>query len=104
MSSELDRTARNGEAAPLEGAVGREVAGVLNLAFGVMQMNMCLNLAHTIGLGLQGPMTGPQLSTFNPSALNPVSQMAMTAMAGPRTLMNTNATPSFLTMKPPSFK
>lgn len=102
MSSELDRRAKNGEAAPLEGAVGREVAGVLNLAFGVMQMNMCLNLAHTMGMNLAGPLTGPQLSTMNPATLNPVSQMAMTAVAGPQSMMR--STPSFLTMKPPSFK
>lgn len=97
MSSELDRRAKNGEAAPLEGAVGREVAGVLNLAFGVMQMNMCLNLAHTIGMNLEGPLTGPQLSTMTPSVLSPLPLMAMNSVAGPQRSM-----PSFLTMKPPS--
>lgn len=98
MSSELDRKAKNGEAAPLEGAVGREIAGVLNLAFGVMQMNMCLNLAHTMGMNLAGPLTGPQLSTMNLTTLNPVTQMAVNSIAGPQKSM-----PSFLTMKPPSF-
>lgn len=102
MASELDRTARKNEAAPLEGAVGKEIAGVLNLAFGVMQMNMCLNLAHTIGMNLEGPLTGPQLSSLNPATLNPVSQMAMNSIAGPQRTMQ--SMPSFLTMKPPTMR
>lgn len=72
MANELDRPAQKQEASILEGAVGEKAAGVVNLLYNVMQMNMCLGLANTLTLGLTGPvnkMELGQLGNVSPTAL-----------------------------------
>jgi len=51
-----DNTPKPGQAAPLEGALGPQVAAGLNLLFGVMKMDMCLGLTRSITPGLGGPL------------------------------------------------
>lgn len=83
MASELDQPAKPKQASMLEGTVGKEAAGVVNLLYNVMTMQMCLGLGRTLGLGLMGPVNAlelGQLSTISPtvqglkpalSAMNP---------------------------------
>ncbi len=74
----------------LEGVAGEKAASVVNLLYNVMQMNMCLGLANTIGLGLTGPvnkMELGQLGNVSPTALGikpALSAMNPNMMSAPK--------------------
>ncbi len=53
---DITPNAKKGDAAPLEGALGPQATAVLNLAFSVMTMNMCLGLTRSIGPALASPL------------------------------------------------
>ncbi|HYD19329.1 MAG TPA: hypothetical protein VEF76_12710 [Patescibacteria group bacterium] len=62
MANELDQPAKPKQASMLEGTVGKEAAGVVNLLYNVMTMQMCLGLTRSLGLGLTGPVNSLELA------------------------------------------
>lgn len=67
-----DDQLKKGSAAPLEGAVGPEVAGLLNFALGVISLGMLQNLGMGITntlsntMGLNNPASPTVAKTPNP--------------------------------------
>ena len=53
---DITPNAKKGDAAPLEGALGPQATGLLNLAFSVMTMGFCLGLTRSIGPALASPL------------------------------------------------
>ena len=79
----------NPQGSILEGTVGEKAAGVVNLLYNVMQMNMCLGLANTLSLGLTGPvnkMELGQLGNVSPTAMGikPALGMMNNGLSAPK--------------------
>ena len=82
---DITPNAKKGDAAPLEGALGPEVAGVVNLAFKVMTMGMCLGLTRSIGPMLSSPLFS-KMDLTNVSLGNNAMQMKPALGMQPPTL------------------
>ena len=82
---DITPNAKKGDAAPLEGALGPEVASVVNLAFKVMTMGMCLGLTRTIGPSLASPLLN-KMELSNLSLGNSAMQMKPALSMQPPTL------------------
>ena len=74
----------------LEGAAGEKAAGVVNLLYNVMKMELCLGLANTLGLGLSGPLNKMelgQLGNVSPTAMGikpALGNMMTNSMSSPK--------------------
>jgi hypothetical protein len=74
-----DDTPQKGQAAPLEGALGRDIMMVLGIGFASMSLKMCQGLALTMGNAMSGPLSGMELSNIS----NSISLAATNSIAGP---------------------
>jgi len=76
-----DLKVKKGYAAPLEGVVGREIAGVLNMAFMMIGLKMLTGLGMKMAHKLGGPSIGAKPAPgANPALKGP----AMPHMSAPR--------------------
>ena len=74
-----DDTPQKGQAAPLEGALGRDIMMVLGIGFASMSLRMCQGLTMGLGNALAGPLSGAELSNMS----NSLALATTNAIAGP---------------------
>jgi hypothetical protein len=75
-----DDTPQKGQAAPLEGALGRDVMMVLGIGFASMSLRMCQSLTLAAGNALGGPLLANDLANIGPAVNNAMTN----AVAGPK--------------------